>query len=323
MADANNTPAKQQNDSQLQQTADNKPAEQPKENVQLVKAANELEGLADVAKLVQTYGKTIVSSARAAEFATHVSIMAQQNPDIRNCSPVSVLKGMMACMRLDMLPNTPEQYVALIPYKSDLQFQVMYKGLAELVYQSGVVNKIDAQLAFPEDEWSIEEGTERRLVHKWTMESLNRDRTKASEALFVYSTALLNTGEKAFQIMTQSEVKQIMDQAVKATGNDTPWKRWPAEQYKKTVVKRFAKLLPKSAQDNRLAYALQLDNLAEAGKLNLNEMGEIIEGETVDKEAKTRTRIAAAQAKRKALDAGKHTAKAVKPTEAPADEPQE
>lgn len=290
--------------------------EPPKENVQLVKAAGQLEGLADVAKLVQQYGRTIVSSARAAEFATHVSIMAQQNPKIRECSPVSVLKGMMACMRLDMLPNTPEQYVALIPYGAELQFQIMYRGLTQLAYNSGIVNKIDAQLVFPEDDWSIEEGTERKLVHKWTAESLIRDRTKASEALFCYATAVMNTGERAFQIMTQSEITQIKEQAVKATGSDTPWKKWEAEQYKKTVVKRFAKLLPKSAEDNRLAYALQMDNLAEAGKLNLDVTGEIIEGETVEaKETKTRQRIAAAQAKRQALDNGNHTAKAVAPTD--------
>jgi recombinational DNA repair protein RecT len=151
------------------------------------------------------------------------------------------------------------------------------------------------------------------------VESLSRDRTKASEALFAYATAVMNTGERAFQIMTQSEIKQIMDQSVKATGNDTPWKKWPAEQYKKTVVKRFTKLLPKSSQDNRLAYAVQMDNLAEAGKLNVSEQGEIIEGEVLDREQTTRRRIEAATAKRQAMNGNGHTAKAVKPA-APTDD---
>lgn len=292
---------------------DNKPAEQEplKENVQLAKAANKLETLTDVANMVNQYGVRLVGKERALEFATYVSILAKQNAKIMQCEPVSVLKGMMACVRLDMLPNTPEQYVALIPYGNELQFQVMYRGLAQLVYNTGVVNKIDAQLVFPEDEWSIEEGTERKLVHKWTADSLKINRTTADNALFVYATGILNTGEKAFQVMTQSEVKQIKDQSVKAIKDDTPWKKWPAEQYKKTVVKRFCKLLPKSSIDNRLAFALQADNLAEAGKLNLSEMGEIIEGEAVDKEAQTRKRIAAAQAKRANMNG--HTPTAVTP----------
>lgn len=299
---ADNLPVKQDS---------NTTVERPPVNKQLVKAVNQLETIVDAAKMVRQFAARIVGEERATEFATHVSIMAKQDPKIAQCDPVSILKGMMACVRLDMMPNTPEQYVALIPYGRELQFQVMYRGLTQLAYNSGIVNKIDAQLVFPEDEWNIEEGTERKLVHKWTVESLTRDRTKADEALFVYSTAVMNTGEKAFQIMTQSEIKQIKDQAVKATGNETPWSKWQAEQYKKTVVKRFAKLLPKSSTDNRLAYALQLDNMAEAGRLNLDVTGEIIEGETVDKDAQVRNRIAAAKAKRAQQSASNHTPKAI------------
>ena len=261
-----------------------------------IASTEELKDLRDASKLVQKYAKAIVGNARAAEFAAQVSIMAQQNPKIRECDPLSVVKSMMACVRLDLMPNTPEQYVALIPYGRELQFQVMYKGLAQLAYNSGIVNKIDAQLVFPEDDWSIEEGTDRKLVHKWTPDSLTRDRTKADEALFAYATAVLNTGEKTFVIMTQSEIKEIKDKAVKATGNDTPWAKWPTEQYKKTAVKRLTKLLPKSDTDNRLAYAAQADGLQEAGKLGINyKTGEIIEGQVVgDDKDKRRNRLAAA-----------------------------
>lgn len=277
-----------------------------------IASADSLSDLRDAAKLVMKYAKSIVDNDRAAEFAAQVSIMAQQNPKIKDCDPVSVVKAMMACVRIDLMPNTPEQYVALIPYGKELQFQIMYKGLTQLVYNSGIANKIDAQLVFPEDDWSIEEGTERKLVHKWTVESLGRDRTKADEALFVYATAVLHNGERTFAVMTQSEVKQIKDQAVKATSNDTPWAKWPTEQYKKTVVKRFAKLLPKSNKDNRLAYALQVDSLAEAGKFNVNERGEIIEGQVVDDGTERRKRIAAADAKYKEQNGTSHKPKAVK-----------
>ncbi len=311
MAEVNNS-----EDKQLSKTTPQAPV--TPENKQTVAA---LETLSDAANLVQRYAISIVGNARAHEFATHVAIMAQQNPKLRDCDPLSIVRGMMACVRLNLMPNTPDQYVALIPYGKDLQFQIMYRGLAQLAYNTGVVNKIDAQLVFPEDEWSIEEGSDRKLVHKWTAASLGRDRTKSDEALFVYATAVLNTGEKAFAVMTQSEIKQIRDQAVKATGDDTPWKKWPAEQYKKTVVKRFSKLLPKSDTDSRLAYAVTLDNLSEAGKLNLDpKTGDIIEGELVsDAEELTRRRIAAAQAKRNAINGAKVKPKAVETQNSPAD----
>lgn len=275
-----------------------------------------LETLQDAAKLVQVYARKLVSDERAAEFATHISIMAQQNPKIRECNPLSVVNAMMACVRLNLMPNTPEQYVALIPYGKELQFQVMYRGLTQLAYNSGIVNKIDAQLVFPEDDWSIEEGTDRKLVHRWTAESLARDRTKADEALFAYATAILNTGEKTFVIMTQSEIKEIKEKAVKATGNDTPWSRWPAEQYKKTVVKRFTKLLPKSSEDNRLAYAIQADNLAEAGKLKVDAAtGDVIEGEVIDNSDSRKAKIRAAEAKHNELTSQEFTPQPIKSQE--------
>jgi recombination protein RecT len=283
-----------------------------------IASTEQLKDLRDAAKLVQKYAKAVVGDARAAEFAAQVSIMAQQNPKIRDCDPLSVVKSMMACVRLNLMPNTPEQYVALIPYGRELQFQVMYKGLAQLAYNSGIVNKIDAQLVFPEDEWSIEEGTDRRLVHKWTAESLQRDRTKVEDALFVYATAVLNTGEKTFVIMTQSEVQQIKTQSVKAIKDDTPWVKWPTEQYKKTAVKRLTKLLPKSDTDNRLAYAAQADSLQEAGKLGIDyKTGTIIEGQVVETNDDRRKRLtAAAQAKEQEMNGSGHKAKAVKNGEA-------
>lgn len=261
-----------------------------------------LSTLADAATLIEKYAANITSKEEAHEYATHVSLMAQQNPKIRDCDPRSVVVGMMACVRVGMMPNTPEQYVALIPYGKELQFQIMYRGLAQLAYNSGIVNKIDADLVFPEDQWAIEGGTDRRLIHRYTLESLDRDRTQADEALFVYSTAILRNGEKAFEVMNQSQILKIKEKAVKATGNGTPWQEWATEQYKKTVVKRFCKLLPKSSKDDRLAYAIQADNLAEAGKLNVDiETGEIMESQVVDKRVAQRVAMEAAEASYKSM----------------------
>ncbi len=51
---------------------------------------------------------------------------------------------------------------------------------------------------------------------------------------------------------------------------------------RKTALKRAAKLLPKSTKDSRFATAVEMDSLAEAGKLRIDKTtGEIIEGEAV------------------------------------------
>ena len=57
---------------------------------------------------------------------------------------------------------------------------------------------------------------------------------------------------------------------------------WPEAMARKTAIKRAAKLLPKSTKDNRFAMAVEMDSLAEAGKLRIDRTtGEIIEGEAV------------------------------------------
>jgi recombinational DNA repair protein RecT len=118
-------------------------AEPPKANEGLVKASAKLENHCwTCRKMVLQYSARIVGEERAREFATHVAIMARQESKINNCDPVSILKGMMACVRIDMMPNTPEQYVALIsPMAVSCSFQVMYRGLTQLAYNSGIVKQ--------------------------------------------------------------------------------------------------------------------------------------------------------------------------------------
>lgn len=291
---------------------DNNQVTKPPETAVQKENAKAITTLAQAAGLVQKYAIKLLGDDRAAEFATHVSIMAQKNPKIKECDPNSVVTSMMACVQLDLMPNTPEQYAHLIPYGKELQFQIGYKGLVELAYRSGIVTKIDAELVFPEDTFDVSLGTERQLIHKLTLESLERDRTKVSDIVCAYATAILKSGEKAFYVLSTSEIKKIKEQSVKAIKDGTPWKMWEEEQIKKTVVKKFTKLLPKSGEDNRLAAAVQMDSLAEAGKLKADADGNIIEGEVVaDKDQERRDRITAAERKHKELNGGNFKPKAV------------
>jgi recombination protein RecT len=273
--------------------------------------------LAKAKGLVQAYGKKLLNSEQMEQFVTHLSVMAQKDPKFNRANSASLVTGMLACMNLGLLPNTAEQYAYLIPFESprgsgkyDIQFQVGYKGLVELAYRSGSVGKIDAELIFPEDDWSVELGTERKLVHRLTLDSLERDRTDTSKMITAYATASVN-GKPSFYILTKSEIEKIRTKAVKAVKDDTPWAVWEEEQIKKTAVKRFTKLLPKSGKDNRLAMAVTLDSLAEAGKLSMDAQGNIIEGEVVSKSEdgadQRKQQILAAQNKRKEQASAKHT----------------
>jgi recombination protein RecT len=296
-------------------------------------ASKALATLQDAASLVEKYSARLYNNERAQEFSTQISIMAQRNPDFKLARPESVVAAMMACVQLDLMPNTPQQHAHLIPYKvnrkvgrnekgqdiwekqTEIQFQLGYKGLIELAARTGNVKAIYAELVFEGDTFDIELGTERKIVHK---PNLDVDRTDATKVKAAYMVAVLVNGERSFEVMNREQLLKIKESA-KASSTDAPWAKWETEQMRKTVVKRGTKLLPSSGKDNRLQYAAQLDSWAEAGKLRINDDGQIIEGEAVEAAAGAsrlssddrRARMAAAESKRKELESGNHKPKAV------------
>ncbi len=274
-------------------------------------ADNALADLRDAGEMVRKYAHNLLGKERAQQFATHIAIMAQKEPKIRNADPQSVVAAMMACVHLNLMPNTPEGLAYIIPYGNAIQFQVGYKGLVKLAQRSGQIKSINAELIFEGDEWNVELGTERKLTHK---PNFDVDRTDYSKVTHAYMTAVLINGDRVFEIMTRKELDKIKDSS-KATSTGTPWDKWPAEMAKKSVVKRATKLLPSSDEDNRLQFAAVFDSWGEAGKLNFRD-GEIIEGEAANAEDAAearRKRIQAAETKRKELTNGNHTPTAVTP----------
>lgn len=269
---------------------DNTPATQENKTVTV---------LQDTANQIQTYAKKIVSDERAGQYWTQVSIMAKQTPAIRTADPDSLITAMLACITLDLMPNTPEGLAYIIPYGKRVQFQVGYKGLMRLAHRSGQVRSISVEVVYEGDTFEVELGTERRLVHK---PNYDVDRTDIKKITHAYCVIELMNGATVFEVMTRSELDKIKDFA-KASSTDSPWNRWYAEQCKKTVLKRAFKLIPSSTTDNRLELAAQFDSWAEAAKLK-HEGGMLIEGEAITPEEAAeirRKRMEAAEAERKAM----------------------
>ena len=233
----------------------------------------------DVAqKMVLKYASKLVQDDRAQQFYTQVMLMMRNNQALAGCDPQSLFTAMMACVHLDLMPNTPEAYAYIIPYGKTAQFQLGYKGLVELAYRSGIIKYINAELVFPDDVFEAELGTERSMTHK---PNYGIDRTKYDKCNFVYATAKLDNGETVFEVMNKQDIERI--RKVSKAGDNGPWKDWPDQMAKKTVVKRLLKLLPSSNADNRFKVAAEWDSAIEGGKsIKLDKTtGEIIEGEAV------------------------------------------
>lgn len=225
--------------------------------------------LQEAASLVATYAARLLNDKRAQQFYAQVSLMAKQDSKIATCTKDSILSAMMACVHLDLMPNTPQQHAFVIPYNNkrngtvELQFQLGYKGLLVLAERSGQVKKIEAELVFEGDRFTYALGLDRKLNHR---PSMDVDRTDYKLVKAAYATITLSNGEVVFDVMGRKELDKIQESA-KAQATDAPWKKWPEAMAKKTVVKRALKLIPSSTEDSRLEYAALYDSWAEAGKL--------------------------------------------------------
>lgn len=300
----NDTPApKTEQQSAVQAPADNTPSVVPPK-------ATSLTPVQKVQADVIRFASKILDRERANEFATRVALIARDNDKLAAAiqrNPDSFLAAYMASVSLDLMPNTPEGLAYIIPYGDKVQFQTGYKGLIRLARRSGEIKTLNAELVFKGDIFHARFGTERSIEHE---PDFDVDRTDYSKVTHAYATARLTNGEDIFTVMSRKELDKIQA-TVKSSSTDTPWKQWPERQAIKTVLKRFAQVLPSSTTDESLQKAVAMDSLAEAGKLHMDKNGNIIEGQIVDKDAQTRARIAAAEAKHKEQNGGDFTPKAV------------
>lgn len=195
---------------------------------------------------------------------------AKKNKKMLLCTQDSVITALMSCIYFNLIPNTPQGYAYLIPFRNkhtknqELQFQLGYKGLMELARRSGKIKTLNAELVFPEDTFKVEYGTERSLIH---IPDLTINRTDTDRYLLVYATAKTTDNEVSFEIMNRQEIDRILKFI--SDKNDGKlgfaWKDWGDRMIKKTAIKKLLKYMPQSNED--ISLALAMDSAQEANNV--------------------------------------------------------
>lgn len=164
----------------------------------------------------------------------------RQNPKLAKCSQESLLGALMTSAQLGLEPGMLGQ-AYLIPYKDNVQFQIGYKGMIELLRRSGQLSDIYACEIHKNDDFQITLGLHRDIKHNI---NFNEDR---GEVVGYYAVAVLKDGANSFEFMTKKQVEEHRDKFSKKP-NDGPWKNDFDEMAKKTVVKKLLKYLPVSVE---------------------------------------------------------------------------
>lgn len=182
-------------------------------------------------------------------------------PTLAKCEPGSLFLSTVRAFALGLEPNGALAEGYLVPFwnakKScnEAQFMPSYRGLQNLARRSGEIAEIYSKSVHAKDTFEVEEGTERKIVHK---PNYTADR---GEAVCYYAVFKTKDGGVDFEVMSKAEIDAIRARSKAAQSG--PWVTDYDEMAKKTVMKRLLKRAPMSIE---LADAVKLENSASMGE---------------------------------------------------------
>jgi recombination protein RecT len=173
-----------------------------------------------------------------------------RTPKLAQCDQASFFNALLTLSQLGLEPDGRRAH--LIPFENrkrnvmECQLIIDWKGLAELVLNSGTIATLHADLICDNDEFAFDMG---EILHHRINFKTDRGTPYAA-----YALAKTKTGEKFVQVMTKAEIEGIRDnsqgwRAFKAGyAKQSPWQDSPGEMWKKTVFRRLCKWLPLSPE---------------------------------------------------------------------------
>ena len=219
---------------QATQTQPNTPAKAGNTLMLPVRSGVELKQLLDTAR-----GRLEQLAAGRVSVDRMIQVSAAaitKSPNLLACSKLSVLTAVMKAAELGLDCSGTLGSAYLVPYKSDCQLVIGYRGMIDLARRSGQVRSIEARVAYEGEEFTVELGTEPRIVHRPNVDD------KPGAFRLAYAVAKLAGGGTQFEVMNKVQVDAIR-QASPGRDKD-PWRLHYGEMARKTVIRRLCKFLP-------------------------------------------------------------------------------
>lgn len=208
-------------------------------------------------------GATPQEQQRRAERFARVCVTAfRQNPELQKSSPASILGAMMTCAQLGLEPNTPSGLAYLIPRwngklrSMECQFQVGYRGLLELMYRSGAIASINADVVYRQEIeaglFTYTSGIRPSIEHRIDLLDGSARTGNPADIVAAYACAVLKSGEPVIRVVPRRDIDKAMAMSGGKSGPSAVWKSHYAEMAIKTAIHRLAKWLPTTRVDEAM-----------------------------------------------------------------------
>jgi recombination protein RecT len=190
--------------------------------------------------------------------------------NIPNCTGISILNAIAIAAQLGLCCNGVGNEGWLVAFRSqylpdgwlEATFIPGYSGLIRLCYQSQAVVSIKGECVRQGDHFTWNGGSDGFVEHWWDLGA------KRDALPIVGAWALAEMRDAKERIVVVMD-KDAID-ALRTTDNDPyslMWSKFPDTGYRKTALRRLAKLLPKSPQ---LALAMTLEDRVDIRESSLD-----------------------------------------------------
>jgi recombination protein RecT len=171
----------------------------------------------------------------------------RKNPKLQECSPASIKAALLTAAQLGLEVGGIGGKLYFIPYKikgTHDQYEctpiISYKGMCEMIWRTGKIKTLDADIVRENDHFSAQKGSSAFLDHQIVL----RDR---GEILGAYAYVVLKEDGFKYDYLSLDEINKIA-YVVGQNGQLYPrsnfWRDHFDEMTKKTALRRLFKTLP-------------------------------------------------------------------------------
>lgn len=219
-------------------------------------------------QLERALPNALVSGLSADRMVRLAITMLRRNEALQKCTPLSVMSCVVEIAQLGLEPEGVLGHAYMVPFGDQCTLIVGYRGFMHLMYQSGIVTEVSAEIVRKGDKFQRVLGTERQLVH--IPESIP-EKDEEKNWLGAYAVArFLGSATPAFEYLEKTKIYQARARSAGyrnylKNGKSSPWITDAEEMWKKTPIRRLAKRMPTSTSDKRpqLLRAVMLDEYSE------------------------------------------------------------
>jgi len=213
--------------------------------------------------------------------------------DIGSCDPGSIVGALVQTAVLGLDPQPDLGMVYYIPRKiggsTQLEFKLGYRGIIEILYRNKDITKIDSEVVYENDFFEVDKFADPPIKHRPNYKG-DRGKPYAVYALIKFR------GEYITDVMTSSEIEGIKN---RSDAKSSPYSPWNAkeetvrlEMWKKSVIRRLSKLLPKNTiqgleTDNAIIPEDALRSNGEAVEVDYSEVQSQVEYSNYEEQTET------------------------------------